>query len=379
MATFALIATLLYPTSFVYFLSSFLFPGPLVHYITDCFVTPIRVEPTVSLILLSTRAMSCTQVAALVPEQTRVRRLKAHKVILMVTSVRLRPSLAPTRLPIVITRPLIAEIGVRFSDLREGSRLPISTQAQQHLPVATKPIPHHHSIAKSISQLPSPLVERREARQARSRPWIQPRKQVAPRRTQIQTFPVVAGRKVLPAGVIDLERSVAADLARGRPAKSALGIAPSRSGPVSVARVVADVKILEMNRPSLTDSSGEAANCLPKKQVSFGDMHVSEVSRWIKSEFVYSPGHVFMTDTSEYGSNESALLLPNNCSENVSGCGPKCSRRLSALNAHINGQCASNGNCSWHWVATHRKYLPDEPPEESFRLMSNIRRNISGV
>lgn len=324
--------------------------------------------------------MSYTQVVVSVPDKTRVQRPKAHKVILMVTSVRLRPSPARlSRLPIVTTRPLIAEIGVRFSDLRKGSRLPISTQDQQHLPVAIKPIAQRHSIAKSISQLPLPLVERREARQARSRPWIQPRKQVAPRRTQIQAFHVVAGRKVLPAGVIDLERSVAADLARGRPVKSALDIAPTKSGPASVSRAVADMKNVEMKGPSLSDSSGEAANYLSKKQVSFGDVNVSEVSRWVKPEFVYSPGHVIMSDTSEYRSNESALLLPNNCSKNVSGCGPKYSRRLSALNAHINGQCASNGNCSWHWVATHRKYLPDEPPEESFRLMSNIRRNISGV
>ncbi|KAJ5903947.1 hypothetical protein N7504_006330 [Penicillium tannophilum] len=324
--------------------------------------------------------MSCTQVVVSVPDKTRVQRPKAHKVILMVTSVRLRPSPARlSRLPIVTTRPLIAEIGVRFSDLRKGSGLPISTQAQQHLPVAIKPIAQHHSIAKSISQLPSPLVERREARQARSRPWIQPLKQVAPRRTQIQTLPVVAGRKVLPAGVIDLERSVAADLARGRPVKSALDIAPPKSGPVSVGRVVADTKNLQMKEPYLTDNSGEAFISLSKKQVLFGDVNVSEVSRWIKPEFVYSPGHVTASDTSGYKDNESALLLPNNCSEDVSGCGLKYYRRLSALTTHIKGQCASNGNCSWHWVATHRKYLPDEPPEESFRLMSNIRRNISGV
>ncbi|KAJ5806298.1 uncharacterized protein N7503_003900 [Penicillium pulvis] len=325
--------------------------------------------------------MSFTQAFVLVPDKTLVRRPKAHKVTLMVTSVRLRSSLAlPSRLPIVITRPLIAEIGVRFSDLRKGSRVPISTQAQRHLPVALKPVAQLPSIAKSISQLPKPLVERREARQGRSRPWIQPLKQVAPRRTQIQTLLVVAGRKVLPAGVIGLERSVAATLARGRPVKSALGIAPPKSRPVSVARVVvADVKNLEMKGPFLTDNSGEAVVSLSKKHVSFGDVNVSEVPRWIKLEFVYSPGHIAISDTLGYRGTELALLLPKYCSEDASGCGLQNSRRLSAMNAHIEGQCASNGDCSWHWVATHRRYFPDEPPEDSFQLMSNIRRNISGV
>ncbi|KAJ5554344.1 hypothetical protein N7513_004303 [Penicillium frequentans] len=341
MAAFASIATIFDPTSFVYFLSSFLFPDPLI----------------------------------------RVRRPKAHKVTLMVTSVRLRSFLArPSRLPLVTTRPLIAEIGVRFSDLRKGSRLPISTQGQRHLPVALKPVAQHPSIAKSISQLPSPLVERREARQARSRPWIQPLKQVAPRRTQIQTLPVVAGRKVIPAGVINLERSVAANLAGACPVKSALCIVLLKSGPASVGHAVAaDMKNVEMKGPSLTDNSGEAVISLSKKQVSFGDVNVSEVPRWIKPEFVYSPGHDTVSGTLGYRDNESALLLLDKCSEDISGCGFTYFRRLSALNTHINGQCASNGNCSWHWVATHRRYLPDEPPEDSFRLMSNIRRNISGV
>lgn len=367
METFATIATLLYPTSFVYFLSS-LFPDPLLPYTTDCLVAPICVEPIASLILLSTRAMSCTQVVVLVPD-------KAPKITFMVTSDRLRPSLArPSRLPIVTIRPLTAEYGVRFTDLRKGSFLPISTPAQSHLPVALKPVAQHTNIAKFISQLPSPLVERREARQARSRPWIQPSKQVAPRRTQIRTLPLVTGCKVIPAVFIELERSVAANLAWGRPVKSALGIAPPKSGPVSVGRVVvADVENVEIKGPSLTDNSGEAVNCLFKKQVSSGDVNVSKVSRWVNAEFVLSPGYT-VSNTLGYRDSKSALLLPNDRSEYISGRGLKYFRRLSALNAHIKGQCASNGNCSWYWVDTHRKYFPDEPPADSFCLMCNIRR-----
>ncbi|KAJ5752547.1 hypothetical protein N7520_009464 [Penicillium odoratum] len=85
-----------------------------------------------------------------------------------------------TRHPIVTARPVTSQVGVRILDLVED-RLPIRPAVS---PAAT-------AIARSVSQLPvASLVERREKRQSRSRPWLQQRKHVVPP-TVVQSPPVV--------------------------------------------------------------------------------------------------------------------------------------------------------------------------------------------
>ncbi|KAJ5628165.1 hypothetical protein N7490_010393 [Penicillium lividum] len=124
-----------------------------------------------------------------------------------------------SRLPLANSRLVTVESGARQVDLLEGSRLPVRTarlpsHVTRHPIVTARPVTSRDGvrildlvedglpirpavslaatpIARSVSQLPvASLVERRERRQSRSRPWLQQRKHVVPP-TVVQSPPVV--------------------------------------------------------------------------------------------------------------------------------------------------------------------------------------------